>query len=211
MQLASLAQKIMDSYAREYIERANAIIAQKVVLANNELNTIKDEKIHDLFNEAISDFYSDYTPISGGYDRESDGNGSGGLYSLLKTSIEIDGDVSGLQYWFDDSDFTTYRSGYRGAGDLYEKVFELGWHGGADSIDGSKAGTYGLHPRPGTPYWRTPLNVYSRWGRPARVASISPEDDFYQRFDTYVHGEMVDQFKTILDRHLSGISDITHI
>ena len=144
-----------------------------------------DEKVQSMFNSVVQDFYSDYSPEF--YKRNES------LYELMRTEVNNDS----LTIWFDPSRMTTFRSGYDGEDGLYDQVFRHGWHGGAGSGDG--------HPSQGTPYWRTPIPYYNRWGYSAAVASTAPLDDIRNRVADYEKYEMQADFNRIWAIHAQRI------
>lgn len=176
-------------YYTRYLEglKAKVKVAVKQALRDTwaDFFVAVDGKIHKIFNSVIQDFYSGYSPEY--YDRDES------LYELLQTEVFEDS----LTIWFDPSKMTSLRSGYSGEDGLYDQVFRHGWHGGASKGKG--------HPSPGTPYWRAPVPYYSRWGREAPVAAISPLDDMRRRVSDYEKYEMQDDFNSIWSVYASNI------
>ena len=156
--------------------------------AYREFAIFQKRKIKDMFHKAVEDFYGDYSPEF--YDRNES------LYDILHIRTGMYGMASYDSYedLYDSSKMTTDRKG----GSLFEKVFEQGWHGGAESGDG--------HPKPGTPYYRTPESVYSRWGRMAN-RSVAAKDTFEQELSIAEGGEIYREFCAISNRHNSEAMD----
>ena len=146
---------------------------------------VLDERVHTIFNSAIQDFYSDYSPEY--YTRDES------LYDILQTRIDSDS----LSVWFDPDKMTAFRSGYSGEDGLYDQVFRHGWHGGAAS--GAD------HPSAGVPYWRAPVPYYSRWGHEASMSVTSPLEDIKRRIADYEKSEMQADFNRIWNAHVSEI------
>ena len=174
--------------AFDEIERGFDIVLERVTkLAQKEVNSAiekiykefgvyQQERIQQIFTKAIDDFYSDYSPTV--YKRQKS------LYGLLNIPTNgygmFQSNDPDYMDMYDESAMTKDRRG----GSLFHTVFELGYHGGAMSIDPGKADVWGVHPAPGTPYYRKrgivqyPNGVrkwhrYGKWGRRA-VLSVSP-------------------------------------
>lgn len=135
------------------------------------------DRMQELFQNVIEDFYNSYTPKYYGRNES--------LYNLLH--VEVGGDGDYISVGFEPEKMTPMRHGGTG---LYDQVFKKGWHGGADSGEG--------HPSPDTPYWRTPFPDFSNWcENPAAIAAISPLDDFKRVIKEYESGEMVAEFNRL--------------
>ena len=135
--------------------------SKEIIKTYREIITWHSERIQDIFNDAVDTFYSSYEPNL--YNRRGDPSShSGGLYELLSIRTDEDGTgiLMGKNYMglFDESRM----HGDRHGGSLFNKVFVEGWHGGAESGQG--------HPKPGTPYWRSPAPDYTKWYKPAKRA-----------------------------------------
>ena len=176
---------------RNITERIN----KEVDATCREILPVVERDIRTIFIKVVSAFYDDYTPIT--YDR------SWSLPALLVT--ELDKEKRSLNYDFDPTAMSSFHNGYDGDDGLYNQVFRHGWHGGADKIRADKAEKYGAHPEPGVPYWREPIPYYTRWGSKAKVADISPLDDFNERLAKYEQGELRDKFERLLLEHLQNI------
>lgn len=179
--LVNAFTKLQEVAVKKSIEATNR--AKKRYSAY-EKNVIKEE-----FNKAVSQFYRDYSPKE--YKRQADmGSETGGLYALLEMEL----DENGRPIYGDDHEALINPDnlhGDRKGGSLYNKVFKLGFHGGAEGIDGSLVYRWGRHPDPGVPYWRRPgilisksgkrtgrIFKYARWGRQAAQSVPSPYDLF---------------------------------
>lgn len=174
----------------ERIEKQRAGVEKAVRAAVEEARQDFAEQIaHDalgIARDAIGDFYGGYSPRS--YDRR------GSLYDVPE--IHASGTVVSVAF---EPEVMTFRDGYGGEDGLYDQVFREGWHGGADK--GPE------HPSPGTPYWRAGKN-FSKWGRPAAIAPISPLEDIRTRFRDYNRAQMPTLWRGIVSRrvkeHIEG-------
>lgn len=188
-----MAQDLRGSFERyidDFLEQSKTKIQEAVAIVQKEtwddFIHIVEERIKEMFNDVIQEFYNDYSPET--YDRNES------LYDLLQT----DTTDSSLMVWFDPSKMTPFRSGYDGEDGLYDQVFRHGWHGGAASGEG--------HPSPGTPYWRTPVPYYNRWGREAAIASVSPLDNMMQRVRDYEERGIRNDFIQTWSLHAKDIT-----
>lgn len=203
---ADLADDLERQY-QELIDGAVKIVNKELDIADikgyTEYGALEKRKIEELFLNSVEDWYSAYTPIQ--YQRRYD------MYNILDEKTDEYGmaitEASGYVDMFDESRMGKDRHG----NSLFEKVFMEGWHGGAEGIDGSKEGTWGAHPSPGTPYYRKggmiPLksgrviwHKYGKWGRKA-VKTTSPAKMFADRFAAADAGELDDAFIRIMDSH----------
>lgn len=167
-------------YYASYIEKLKQKAAKQVRAAQDatwaEFFDRAEVDIRDMFNDVVKEFYLDYEPLY--YDRRES------LYDLLYFRSKKTGTGRYLEFGFDPSNMTHFRSGYGGEDGLYDQVFRKGWHGGADK-GGEDSGK--PHPDPGTPYWRKPQKGerYTWWGRAARIADVSPLDNMKRRMEDY--------------------------
>lgn len=201
------------------IERA---VHRVMPVVKREFAELFKLRVKQIFDESIYDFYSEYSPRY--YHRNES------LYNLL----EMESDENMISAWFEPSKMTPFRSGYNGEDGLYDQVFRKGWHGGAGSGDyttmrrtHTKAMTavgnggtsrrnvaftkqavyYEPHPNPGTPYWRTPVDVYARWGSPATISSEPPLAKFNRKlleYETAADGAVAD-YQYVWEKHMSDI------
>lgn len=180
--------------ARRAAERA---VHEAVEKAQPEFLDILEERVTKIFNNAIDAFYADYSPDY--YGR------SYSLYNLM----QIERGDKTLSVWFEPEEMSSFRNGYNGEEGLYDQVFRKGWHGGAAGISEDKAAAYGVHPgyMPGgnVPVWRTPAPYYTRWGREAEVLSPSPLERIKEDVDIYGSGQMSEDFRQCLDKHLRDV------
>lgn len=183
----------------QYMKRLTAKAKAEVMKATEktyaEYFMYVEKRVREIFNDAIQQFYADYSPAL--YDR------SYSLYRLIQTKIESNG--RGLSIWFEPSEMTSMRSGYNGEDGLYDQVFRKGWHGGADKISPDKAERSGAHPQPGTPYWRTPHPLYTAWGRKAEEAETSPLDNMRNMLEKYEKSEFPDMLNKIWKKNRDNI------
>ena len=165
--------------------------------ASMEFGQYQQSKITELFNNAVSYFYNQYEPVF--YKRQGDPNTlSGGLYDVLSLKVDEFGQVE-YDSPFDLIDEDRMHKDREG-NSLFQKVFMQGWHGGAESIAESKVGTWGAHPNPGVPYYRTPHPKYARWGERAKQ-SVSPWTTFNTSVRDAESGIILQRFKEISQRH----------
>lgn len=143
--------------AKVYQEKGMKIVKEEYAKAikdtYEEFGRYQEMIIEEIFNNAVNQFYTSYTPDF--YDRTR------GLYDVLDLIIDKRGIVlTGMDNMllFDRDKMHGDRKG----GDLFHKVFIEGWHGGAES-------SYrGDHPESGTPYYRKPYRYYTQWGKRAK-------------------------------------------
>lgn len=179
--MRSDAQKMWDEWIQELTLEIKKQYRIALRLALSDFFVIYKKDAEKIFNDVIRDFYNSYSPVDGGYHRNES------LYNILNTQLIVDSSFDGagmysdLEADFDPKKVTPYRNGYNLEGGLYDRVFRKGWHGGAGSGPG--------HPKRKHPYWRTPLNVWSNWGREAEVSAISPFRDFKNRVVEYEKNE----------------------
>lgn len=197
----------LDRQYRDLIDGAVDLINKELDIADRdgytEYGAVEQQKIKEIFRKAVYDWYGAYTPTQ--YQRRYD------MYDVLDEKTDEYGmaitEASGYVDMFDERKMGPDRHG----NSLFDKVFMEGWHGGAEGIDGSKAGTWGSHPSPGTPYYRKggliPLvngrliwHKYGKWGRKA-VKTTSPASMFAERFSEADAGELEDAFINIMDKH----------
>lgn len=163
-------------------------------------------KAESLFITIIDAFYDEYSPemyVREGYTLSK----TGGLYDILKISIEPDGSLS---MYFDETALR-FRSGYAGEDGLYDQVFRKGWHGGADKGDwteyeknGETYKTYIPHPSTGTPYWRSAGKRFMDWSRPAQISSTPPLIAFQVLMQDYWNREATKWCQQRLNYYLSN-------
>lgn len=178
-------QEYYTRYLESLKSKVKVAVRQALHDTWSDFFVVVDERVHEIFNSVIQDFYSSYTPEH--YDRNES------LYEILQTEVADDS----LSISFEPSKMTPFRSGYDGEDGLYDQVFRHGWHGGAASGEG--------HPSSGTPYWRTPVPYYNRWGHEAAIASTSPLDDMRRRVADYEKNEMQADFDRIWSVYAKNI------
>lgn len=159
-EIEGIVQRIMQRYVEA---RQNA---QKKSIQDLILKV--EEKVTDIFNTAVTDFYNDYTPKR--YKREgSTVNFNGGMYELLR----IDKSLSKLTLKIDfDETQLSYRNGYNGENGLYDLVFRDGhgygsspgkgraWHGGSwRELDDGREGMMYPNTAPAVSASNVPLRV----------------------------------------------------
>lgn len=186
------------------LDALNKETAKAVDSAMKEFGVYQQQKITQIFNSAVQEFYDAYTP--------KEYNRTYGLYDVLDLKTDSRGMVitsaNGYLDLFDSSSLHGDRSG----GDLFQKVFMEGWHGGAESIASGKAAVWGNHPSPGTPYYRRSGFVtypnstakrwhkYGKWGRVA-VRTKSPYKIIEERLSAAEQAEMFSKFDEVVRKH----------
>lgn len=167
-----------DNYLEDLEERAIIAVNDAMSKTWREYFKNLDNKVHEIFNDVVRDFYKGYNPDF--YPRRES------MKNILLTEV-FDGCI---KISFDPSKMS-FRNGYNGENGLYDQTFRKGWHGGAGSGD--------RHPDPGTPYWRT----WDRrgWGRKAEIANISPLDDIKKRISDYEKYENQADFDKIWEKY----------
>lgn len=186
------------------LDALNKETAKAVDSAMKEFGVYQQQKITQIFNSAVQEFYDAYTP--------KEYNRTYGLYDVLDLKTDSHGMVitsaNGYLDLFDSSSLHGDRSG----GDLFQKVFMEGWHGGAESIASGKAAVWGSHPSPGTPYYRRSGFVtypnsttkkwhkYGKWGRVA-VRTESPYKIIEERLSAAEQAEMFAKFDEVVRKH----------
>lgn len=149
---ADLIKSVEDA-AKVYKERGEQIVKEENTEAFadawEDFGQYQRQIITEIFNRAVNQFYAEYTPKF--YDRQY------GLRDVLDIAYDHRGVVitgHDNRLLFDENEMHGDRKG----GDLFNKVFIEGWHGGAESSRN------GDHPEPGTPYYRKPVGSYRYWG-----------------------------------------------
>lgn len=168
-------------------ERLEPQIKAELKKAAIEFIPIAEADLKTLFKDAVDNFYTSYNPKY--YQRNKS------LYDIFVITRDTNG--MGFDMEFDPAKMTGFRNGYKGEDGLYQQVFIKGWHGGAGSGPG--------HPNPGVPYWRTPLNIWTRWGKEASISSPSPYEHFEQKKEEYQRGEAIRKYLAIRNAHLANI------
>lgn len=153
---------------------------EKGIVKIDKMNKKYPQKYRDeaymVCDSIITDWYSQYDPIF--YNR------SGSMYKMFevktngtKLIVDFDGDsLDGLNKY------------------IYDIAFVGGYHGGADK--GAN------HPRPGIPWWRTPIPEFSEWGRPAKK-SFSPYNRMMIELDkkmTEIDKERQSEYDAIVNK-----------
>lgn len=201
----------IDTYYDDFYNKLN-ILANRVLSEMNkasiatvektyeEFGLYQRDKIGQIFNDAVATFYASYTPTQ--YKRTFD------LYNVLNISYDRYGRVAydELTDLLDPSRMHTDRKG----GDLFQKVFMEGWHGGAENIS-TGADMWGDHPSPGIPYYRKPGLVTSpngnkkwhRWGKWGRksVQTVAPATIMYNKLLSAEHGDLHSKLIEIVNKH----------
>lgn len=212
------------SYQDNVEKRIQRAVDKVMPTVKREFIELLKLRVKQIFDESVYDFYSDYTPRY--YHRNES------LYNLL----EMESDDNMLSAWFEPSKMTGFRSGYKGEDGLYDQVFRKGWHGGAGSGDyttmnhtrkktittigkdgassrdisfTNQAVYYEPHPNPGTPYWRTPIDIYSRWGSPAAIAAEPPLAEFNRKLLEYETAEdgVIADYQYVWEKHMNDIQN----
>lgn len=170
------------NYARERLKQNLDKIAEMV---SKDLAEAQEKDVKRIFNEAVEDYYDNYNPTVYGRD-------SKGLYDLLVFESDETGSYAGydpdnIGYdWF-RKDGINNESGFKQY--LYDITFLQGYHGGADKIAANKEEKYGVHPSPGTPWYRRPVGYYIDWGIRSQKDSVPPvkivRDKVIERWPVY--------------------------
>lgn len=193
-------EKKIEIFGKRVLHEANKLSKEVVERTRIEFGSYQRERIKQLFNDAVNKFYSSYTPSQ--YER------TWGLYDVLSISQNSFGEViyDDIQDILDPSRMHTDRKG----GDLFEKVFMHGWHGGAEGINSNEE-MWGNHPSPGTPYYRKPgfitlpdgTRVWHRWGQWGKraVKTTPPADILYDSLVRAEYGDLREHAKEIFYRH----------
>jgi hypothetical protein len=169
-----------------------------------EIGEYQRSKITEMFNNAVSRFYNAYAPKS--YPRTLS------LYNLLSIQQDENGTAQ-FGCVMDLIDPTQIHKDRHGGDSLFDTVFMEGWHGGSKYIDPDKAEIWGVHPNPGTPYYRRPGKIrrsksgkaewhgFGRWFPKSKPAKQS--DAPYKMFRDSLFGEndeMIRTFREIVNR-----------
>lgn len=170
------------SVCQKQIERMNKIIEEYPIKL--------EERLDETAKGVITEWYSSYEPYV--YDRTRS------LYHTYKIirnglSVSVDFDVEYMQNY-----------SHRVSNEyIYKNSFILGYHGGADSISGSKVKSdHDNHPSPGTPYWRYPTPYFNNWGSPA-IQTFSPYERMLERMQLAmdeVGDELISDLTVIVER-----------
>ena len=199
----------LDKFKEQTLKVLNEEVDRAMDDAAKEFGVYQQQKITEIFKNAVAEFYGAYTPKS--YERQGR-DGTGGLYNVLDLHTDEHGMVitgpNGYQDLFDSSQM----HGDRNGGDLFNKVFMEGWHGGAESISEGKTDIWGTHPSQGTPYYRKPGFVrypnptktkwhkYGKWGKVAK-RTTAPYTIIEEKLKVAEGAEIFKKFKDISQRH----------
>lgn len=199
--------KKVELFGRRILNEANKLSKGVIERTRIDFGFYQRDKIEQLFNEAVNKFYSSYTPSQ--YER------TWGLYDVLNISQNGYGEViyDDVIDLLDPSRLHTDRKG----GDLFEKVFMHGWHGGAEAIYSNEE-LWGSHPSTsGVPYYRKPgfitlpngAKVWHRWGQWGKraVQTIAPAEILYNSLVSSEYGEMRKKAEEIFRKHNDDMVD----
>ncbi len=203
--LIDSAKSRLHTLADKTLELMGAETEAAMEEAYVEFGEYQKEEITKIFNRAVEEFYNAYTPTT--YDRQN------GLYDLLDIKTNDRGMViaNGPNYdeLYNPDRLDSHRSS---ADNLYQTVFQEGWHGGAKTIDDGKTDIWGRHPSPGVAYYRKPGWVkypgnekkewhrYGKWGRRA-VRTEAPYYMISRELRAIEGTEMFAKFKEISNKH----------
>jgi len=156
---------IFSSFISGIKERAYAIAVECNEEALRELAPAIEQSFKEIYDTAVQEWYAAYSPKF--YSRR------GSLNNMADFIVDTDAFKATVGF------FRSRMGKDRKNGDLSEKVFEQGWHGGANYN--------------GTPHYRRPVPIeaggdydgrgWFRWGREA-VRTPSPLMLFDEQFDT---------------------------
>lgn len=206
--------KLMHSQIQEISRRTLDAMNEETQQASKdiyvEFGEFQENFIRNVFNDAVTRFYKAYDAKK--YKRQGDPeNHKGGLYEVLSIKknedklVKMDGPTYDSLY--DPSKMHKDRKG----NDLYHKVFEEGWHGGAEGIAKNKEKTWGKHPHPGIPYYRKrgmvtypdgtrKMHKYGKWGKKAEH-STPPAEMIAEELGKAEGNELYKAFQEIGDKH----------
>ncbi len=154
---------------------------------------VQKEKYQDAFERAVTEFYLDYDPSL--YIRVGDPDAkAGGLYELFQPEFE-DGLFAGTTFSNEPDPMNLIKNSTM-PDFLYDTTFVEGWHGGAKKIAPDKAETWGAHPSPGRPMWRTrgwvtypdgerKIHRFGVWKVDKKPPRLKPSPQ--RRYEKYMH------------------------
>ncbi len=199
--LTTLANRVLDE-----MNKASKDTVEKTYA---EFGMYQRDRIRQIFNDAVGNFYAAYTPTQ--YDRTY------GLYDVLNISYDRYGRVmyDEVLDLLEPSRMHTDRKG----GDLFQKVFMEGWHGGAERIGASEE-IWGAHPSPGVPYYRKPgfitlpdgtrkWHKWGKWGRRS-VRTVAPATMMYNELLVAESGYLHNKLLEIVNRYNDEAMDRIH-
>ena len=223
-EINNLVNEITDKLHRladRTLQALNEETAKAMTEANKEFGLYQQQKIEQIFDEAVTRFYNDYLPSQ--YVRSgSTSELSGGLYDVLNMPLDESGIVVYNKYeeLLDGSKMSIQVNPSRRAAiydidglrmALFEQTFMEGWHGGAKTISSRKSDKWGAHPAPGTPYYRAPGRIrtenggskWHRWGKWGKRATrtTAPFTIFSKNLSAAEGAEIFEKFKEISQRH----------
>lgn len=199
----------LTTLANRVLDEMNKVSKDTVEKTYAEFGIYQRDKIRQIFNDAVGHFYAAYTPTQ--YERTY------GLYDVLNISYDRYGRVmyDEILDLLDPGRMHTDRKG----GDLFQKVFMEGWHGGAENI-GTSEDIWGSHPSPGIPYYRKPGFVtfpdgtrrwhkWGKWGRRS-VRTIAPATMMYNELLASEYGDLHSKLLEIVNRYNDEAMDRIH-
>ena len=157
-----IVEQAMDRVFKVYEKRVQSVWKECVDQANKEILKGLSSEIKKKYNEAMEQFYSDYSGRKKYQPRKS-----------LLDRIQTTDDIANNRVFFDIPEDDLIGPDRRGNDSLarFKKIWDEGYHGGATQGDYTrikKTGEeiYTPHPNPGTPYYRKGP-YYLSWGREA--------------------------------------------
>ncbi len=161
--------------------RIQRVLETIVDSINGNYFSLLEKKANQCIRAGVRQFYAAYHPRY--YHRTFS------LYSMAKPVISNNVFQLKIGAEYSEGGHTV------GEDEIYETVFEEGYHGGAK---------YGIgHPSPGVPRWRKPYPHFTEWGSVARQ-SKPPYDAIVEKWNTFVDSQANVQKEKIIDRVFSA-------
>lgn len=161
---------------QEKVNNKNTVSVQKLAQdIADVMDNLVAEKFYKKFihiRQLVTNaFYKDYYPLY--YERHN--------YAIKYMMYPY---IQNYEFCFElGVDTPIYRAWHKRTTEeyLYMNSFIGGYHGGYTHGSG--------HPKPGVPFWRTPVPSFERWGRPAKRMDTPPYEMLMRLWEEFLNSE----------------------